>query len=77
MEISKPILMDESPPPLYNLTVTTRGRLVFDSRQAIHVKAANIFVHGAMLIGSEDCLHDNDLKITLTGKRWPLYDEKM
>lgn len=67
MFISEAILLDESPPELYNITIETGGSLVADPATKVALRVANIYIEGALEIGSEDCLFDGDLTITLTG----------
>ncbi|XP_045197941.2 cell surface hyaluronidase-like [Mercenaria mercenaria] len=67
--IAEPILLDESPPDLENITIETGGSLVADPESKVTLRAANIYVWGSLEIGSEECLFDGELTITLTGTR--------
>lgn len=65
--ITESILLDVSPPELSNITIEIGGRLVADPNSKVTVRVANIYIEGSLEIGSEDCLFDGELTITLTG----------
>ncbi|XP_053373073.1 cell migration-inducing and hyaluronan-binding protein-like [Mercenaria mercenaria] len=69
--ITDQIIMDVSPPPLYNVTIENGGSLTFSSDKILTLKAANIYIKkdGALEIGSEDCPYRGDLTVVLTGNR--------
>ena len=67
VNIQHPILIDESPPSLKNITIHASGSLIFDPEVEMELRAMNIFVYGSMEIGSEDCRYNKSLTITLTG----------
>ncbi|XP_060602334.1 protein DDB_G0287365-like isoform X2 [Ruditapes philippinarum] len=67
--INDKILMDESPPSLYNVTINAGALLTFNPDVTIDFRAGNIFVDGTFEIGSSDCPYNGSLTITLTGTR--------
>ncbi|XP_053374772.1 cell migration-inducing and hyaluronan-binding protein-like [Mercenaria mercenaria] len=69
LDISTQILLDESPASLHNITIKSNGSLIFSPKLKLELRARNIFVHGSMEIGSEDCPYNESLTITLTGNR--------
>ncbi|XP_053374771.1 cell migration-inducing and hyaluronan-binding protein-like [Mercenaria mercenaria] len=69
LDISTQILLDETPAELHNITIKSGGALVFSPEVKLELRARNIFVHGAMEIGSEECPYNQSLTITLTGTR--------
>jgi len=61
--------MDESPPPLGDITIASGGSLVFDPTKTLIVRVSNVLVFGSFEIGSEDCPHNGKLEIILTGEQ--------
>ena len=66
--ISESILLDESPPDLYSIIITSTGRLVWSPDVVINLRVNYIWVEGRLDIGSEDCPYEGETTITLTGK---------
>ena len=66
--ISEPVLLDESPPDLDSINITSTGRLVWSPDVDIDLRVNYIWVAGRLDIGSEDCPYGGETTITLTGK---------
>ena len=65
--ISEPVLLDESPPDLNSINITSTGRLVWSPDVDIDLRVNYIWVAGRLDIGSEDCPYEGETTITLTG----------
>ena len=69
--IDRPILLDESPPPLSKIYIAETGKLVVSPDDGpLLLKLRHILVHGELHIGSEGCLFTEKFKIVLTGKTY-------
>ena len=69
--IDKPILLDESPPPLTKIYIADTGKLVVSPDDGpLLLKLRHILIHGELHIGSEDCPFTEKFKIILTGKTY-------
>ena len=66
--ISKPVLLDVSPPELHHINITKTGRLVLLPTVPLYIRVRYILVHGDMVLGSSDCPYNGKVNITLTGK---------
>ena len=67
VQISEAILLDEEPPELQSLEITSGGRLVWAPDTDITLRVHYITVDGSLEIGSEDCLFTGPARIYLTG----------
>ena len=68
VDISEAILVDENPPSLHDVNIESGGSLVFDPTVKLAFRAHNIYIYGAMEVGSEACPYTGQLTITITGK---------
>ncbi|KAL3861903.1 hypothetical protein ACJMK2_007916 [Sinanodonta woodiana] len=67
--INTGILLDESSLNLTGITVTSSGKLVFSPIVDISLTVNFIEISGEVIIGSESCLYQRNVRVTLAGKR--------
>ncbi|KAK7491692.1 hypothetical protein BaRGS_00017145 [Batillaria attramentaria] len=67
--INQHVLLDESPPELYSITIKPSGSLVFSPDTPISLTLRSILILGDMHIGSHDCRFTGKVHITLIGNR--------
>ncbi|XP_063412729.1 protein DDB_G0287365-like [Mytilus trossulus] len=67
LTITQPILLDEQPPTLYSIVITSTGKLVWDPNTEVHLKVHWVQVDGELHIGSEDCPFLSNTHITFLG----------
>ncbi|XP_077861562.1 cell surface hyaluronidase CEMIP2-like [Saccoglossus kowalevskii] len=65
--ISRPILLDMSPPPLLSITIVQGGSLVWSDDGDYELVTGNVKVEGSFLIGGPACKFQHKAVITLTG----------
>jgi hypothetical protein len=65
--ISSNVLLDEQPPDLHSINITSAGRLVWSPHANITLRTKFIYINGRLDIGSEDCPFTGIAKIILTG----------
>ncbi|KAK3583750.1 hypothetical protein CHS0354_022782 [Potamilus streckersoni] len=63
------ILLDESSLNLTGINVTSSGKLVFSPNIDINLTINFLEISGEVIIGSESCLHQGNVHVTLAGKR--------
>lgn len=68
--ITTSVLLDESPPELFSITIEEGGRLVWSPNVDIDLRVHYILIRGRMDIGgeSEACKYQAKATITLIGK---------
>ncbi|EGG17805.1 hypothetical protein DFA_08805 [Cavenderia fasciculata] len=70
VNITIPIVLDISPPPLDLIEIVNGGSLIWDdSRDGIELVVGSILIYdnGSLIIGAEECKYQHKTTITLTG----------